>query len=107
DGGQGSGGGGGGGELGMERGIRGGFDPAKGGIVLTCFPAITANEVSRIVVEGLAIDGRPTGTTPAMPEAEPGFTFAAIHLVGVAEARVESCWVTAWPSDGISLQRGD
>jgi parallel beta-helix repeat protein len=94
-------------ELVLDRRVTRVFDPAKGGIVLTCFPAITANEVSRIVVEGLAIDGRPTAMTKSMPEADPGFTFAAIHLVGVSESRVESCWVTAWPSDGISLQRGD
>lgn len=94
-------------ELVLDRRIMRAYDPAKGGIVLTCFPAITANEVSRIVVKGLAIDGRPTGTTKSMPEADPGFTFAAIHLVAVTESRVESCWVTAWPSDGISLQRGD
>jgi len=93
-------------ELVLDRRIMRAYDPAKGGIVLTCFPAITANEVSRIVVKSLAIDGRPTGATKSMPEADPGFTFAAIHLVAVTESRVESCWVTAWPSDGISLQRG-
>jgi parallel beta-helix repeat protein len=59
------------------------------------------------VVKDLAIDGRPTGVTKAMPDTDPGFTFAAIHLVGVTGSRVESCWVTAWPSDGISLQRGE
>jgi parallel beta-helix repeat protein len=93
-------------ELLLDRRLTRVFDPAKGGLVLTCFPAIMANGASRIVVKDLTIDGRPMGQKKAMPEADPGFTFAAVHLVDVTDSRVEKCWVVAWPSDGISIQRG-
>jgi hypothetical protein len=93
-------------ELLLDRKLSQGYDPAKAGLVTTCFPAITANGASRIVIRDLVIDGRPANTPRAASEVQVGFTFAAIHLVEVADSRVEGCWIVAWPSDGISMQRG-
>jgi parallel beta-helix repeat protein len=90
----------------LDRRLSRGYDPAKGGLVTTCFPAINANEASRIVIRDLVIDGRPADKPQANSEVQLGFTFAAIILVRATNSRVEGCWVVGWPSDGISVQGG-
>ena len=91
------------------------YDPAKMGFVIHAFPAITAEKASGIVVKNLAIrddsvrdlsmfgplDNPRAKWLPVLP-----FHVAAIHFNGVADSRVENCFVTGWLSDGISIQGG-
>jgi parallel beta-helix repeat protein len=101
-------------ELLLDRRVGRSFDPATAAAVINYFPAITGTGVSRVVLQGLTIDGQAgENTGPAAVAArgqrkppELGFTFAAINLVDVVDSRIEACRVDGWPADGISLQRG-
>ena len=92
-------------------------DPAKGGFVVHAFPAIEANEASRIIIKDLTIrddNVRDLSVHGPLDLNNPrsGWVFivpfpvAAISLVGCADSRVEGVTVVGWLSDGISLQRG-
>jgi len=87
------------------------FDPAKGGGMVNYFSAITGWDVSNVVIRNLSIDGRKEenpGPTPlTVRNKDLAFTFSAIHFVGAKTSRIESCQVSGWPSDGISLQGGN
>ncbi|OGQ19852.1 MAG: hypothetical protein A2138_03790 [Deltaproteobacteria bacterium RBG_16_71_12] len=99
-------------ELRLDRMLGRKFDPARGATVINYFPAITAVGASKVVIKDLTIDGRrdenpgPSLLTRRGEPFELGFTFAAIHLVGVTDSRIEGSRIVGWPTDGISVQRG-
>lgn len=101
-------------ELLLDRRVSRAFDPNQGATVINYFPAVTGARLSNFVLKDLsihaeskqhpgpsAISQRPERTPPDL-----GFTFAAINLVEMADGRIENCHIQGWPSDGISLQKG-
>ena len=93
-------------ELLLDRRLPRAFDPAKDGVVFAGFPAITGNNISQVVIRDLVIDGHSGNEDKPTTHVDPGFTFAAIHLVEATDSRVDGCWIRDWSGDGVSLQRG-
>ncbi len=89
----------------LDRRLPRSYDPAKGGRVVHCFPALLATGASRLLVKDLVLDGRikdkggPTGY-------ELSFKMAAIHFIDATDSRIEGCQILGWASDGICLSRG-
>jgi parallel beta-helix repeat protein len=92
-------------------------DPANRGFVVLCFPALTCNRASGIVLKDFAVKedhARDLSVHGTLDLSNPRvrfayslpFPLAAIQLVDATDTRVEGVSVTGWMSDGISLQRG-
>jgi len=101
-------------ELVLDRPMPRTCEAARMGFVIHCFPAITANDASRMVIKDLAVKDDTVRDLamygPLDVRSKWGvilpFPLAAIHLVAATDSRIEGCTVTGWLSDGISLQRG-
>jgi parallel beta-helix repeat protein len=104
-------------ELLLDRPMPRTCDSGRRGFVVLCFPAVTCNRASKIVLKDLAIKedhARDLSVHGALDLSNPRLRFAlslpfplaAIHLVDATDSRVEGVSVVGWLSDGISLQRG-
>jgi len=104
-------------ELLLDRPIPRTCDSARHGFVILCFPAVTCNRASKIVLKDFAIKedhARDLSVYGAIDLSNPRvrfafslpFPLAAIQLVDATDSRVEGVSVVGWLSDGISLQRG-
>jgi parallel beta-helix repeat protein len=101
-------------ELRLDRPMPRVCDVARMGFVILMFPAITANQASKLVIKDLVVKDETvrdlTMYGPLDVRSKWGvilpFPLAAIHLSSATDARIENCVVTGWLSDGISLQGG-